>query len=150
MARSVMYVSSGEVERIMEKPGAGGGGGGTPPPPRLDCIKCCDALWFCYSPYHQMQSYYRSGEFDSCFGKWGDLIDCLSLKTKRRAEVEEILLARERDSRTSGPSAPSTRRPTTGGGYSRTSSSCRRRRPPVPLPPLPVRRRLPSPVFLER
>ncbi|KAG8098479.1 hypothetical protein GUJ93_ZPchr0013g35501 [Zizania palustris] len=85
----------------MEKPGdvasAGTGGGSPPPPPRLDCIKCFDALWFCYSPFHQMQSYYRCGEFDNCFGKWGDLIDCFSLKTKRRAEVEEILLARERD-----------------------------------------------------
>lgn len=67
-----------------------------PPPPRLDCIKCFDALWFCYSPFHQMQSYYRYGEFDNCFGKWGDLVDCLTLKTKRLAEVEEILAERER------------------------------------------------------
>ncbi|KAF0914051.1 hypothetical protein E2562_026469 [Oryza meyeriana var. granulata] len=42
-----------------------------------------------------MQSYYRYGEFDNCFGKWGDLVDCLALKTKRAAEVEVILVARE-------------------------------------------------------
>ena len=68
----------------------------SPPPPRLDCIKCFDMLWFCYSPFHQMQNYYRHGEFDNCFGKWGDLVDCLTLKTKRAAEVEEILIAREK------------------------------------------------------
>ncbi|KAF0918299.1 hypothetical protein E2562_023374 [Oryza meyeriana var. granulata] len=42
-----------------------------------------------------MQSYYRYGEFDNCFGKWGDLVDCFALKTKRAAEVEAILVARE-------------------------------------------------------
>ncbi|CAL5064119.1 unnamed protein product [Urochloa decumbens] len=66
------------------------------PPRRPDCIKCFDALWFCYSPFHQMQNYYRYGEFDHCFGKWGDLVDCLTLKTKRVAEVEEILIARDK------------------------------------------------------
>jgi hypothetical protein len=63
---------------------------------RPDCIKCFDALWFCYTPFHQMQTYYRYGEFDNCFGKWGDLVDCLALKTKRAAEAEEILIAREK------------------------------------------------------
>ncbi|CAN6196123.1 unnamed protein product [Urochloa humidicola] len=43
-----------------------------------------------------MQNYYRYGEFDNCFGKWGDLVDCLTLKTKRVAEAEEILIAREK------------------------------------------------------
>ncbi|RCV35835.1 hypothetical protein SEVIR_7G282800v4 [Setaria viridis] len=66
------------------------------PQRRPDCIKCFDALWFCYSPFHQMQNYYRYGEFDNCFGKWGDLVDCLALKTKRAAEAEEILIAREK------------------------------------------------------
>ncbi|XP_040383692.1 uncharacterized protein LOC102700555 [Oryza brachyantha] len=78
--------------------GGGGSGGGPPPPPRRkpDCIKCFDALWFCYSPFYQMQYYYRYGEFDNCFGKWGDLVDCLVLRTKRAAEVDEILAAREK------------------------------------------------------
>ena len=80
----------------VEKSRTTSAGGGAPPPPRLDCIKCFDALWFCYSPFHQMQTYYRYGDFDNCFGKWGDLVDCLSLKTKRKAEVEEILIAREK------------------------------------------------------
>ncbi|CAL5081697.1 unnamed protein product [Urochloa decumbens] len=66
------------------------------PPRRPDCIKCFDALWFCYSPFHQMQNYYRYGEFDNCFGKWGDLVDCLTLKTKGVAEVEEILISRDK------------------------------------------------------
>ena len=81
-----------KIMDVKEKPETTSG----PPPPRPDCIKCFDALWFCYSPFHQMQSYYRYGEFDNCFGKWGDLVDCLTLKTKRVAEVEEILIAREK------------------------------------------------------
>ncbi|KAJ0965329.1 hypothetical protein J5N97_026467 [Dioscorea zingiberensis] len=62
----------------------------------ISCIKCFDALWFCYSPFHQMQNYYRYGDFDNCFGKWNALFDCLSLKTKRSSEVQEILEAREK------------------------------------------------------
>ncbi|XP_020252997.1 uncharacterized protein C227.17c [Asparagus officinalis] len=65
-------------------------------PPHLSCTKCFDALWFCYSPFHQMQQYYRYGEFDTCFGKWSALADCLSLKTKRSSEVQEILEEREK------------------------------------------------------
>jgi len=65
-------------------------------PPHLSCTKCFDALWFCYSPFHQMQQYYRYGEFDNCFGKWSVLVDCLSLKTKRASEVQEILEEREK------------------------------------------------------
>ncbi|BAF25589.1 uncharacterized protein [Oryza sativa Japonica Group] len=79
-----------------KKENPGGGGGGGPAPPRPDCVKCFDALWFCYSPYYQLQNYYRHGEFDNCFGKWGDLVDCLWLKTRRAAEAEEILAAREK------------------------------------------------------
>ncbi|PKI78773.1 uncharacterized protein C227.17c isoform X2 [Punica granatum] len=62
---------------------------------RLTCSACFDALWFCYSPVHQMQMYYRFGELDNCKAKWSALIDCLSLKTKRASEVQEILEKRE-------------------------------------------------------
>ncbi|KAG0450516.1 hypothetical protein HPP92_026884 [Vanilla planifolia] len=63
---------------------------------RLSFTKCFDALWFCYSPVHQMQQYYRYGQFDNCGGKWSALVDCLVLKTKRSNEVEEILQGREK------------------------------------------------------
>ncbi|KAI8573534.1 hypothetical protein RHMOL_Rhmol01G0284900 [Rhododendron molle] len=63
---------------------------------RLSCTKCIDALWFCYSPVHQMQQYYRVGVLDNCSQKWTALVDCLSLKTKRSSEVEEILENREK------------------------------------------------------
>ncbi|PUZ58290.1 hypothetical protein GQ55_5G497400 [Panicum hallii var. hallii] len=89
---TVGFLYAAKIMDMKEKPETTSG----PPPPRLDCIKCFDALWFCYSPFHQMQSYYRYGEFDNCFGKWGDLVDCLTLKTKRAAEVEEILIAWEK------------------------------------------------------
>ncbi|XP_077230578.1 uncharacterized protein LOC143863706 isoform X2 [Tasmannia lanceolata] len=61
---------------------------------RLSCTKCFDSLWFCYSPVHQMQQYYRQGLFDNCQEKWGALFDCFHLKTKRSSE--EILEAREK------------------------------------------------------
>ncbi|XAR71176.1 hypothetical protein NMG60_11028320 [Bertholletia excelsa] len=69
---------------------------GSVPRQRLSCITCFDALWFCYSPVHQMQQYYRLGVLDNCSAKWKDLFDCLNLKTKRASEVEEILEAREK------------------------------------------------------
>ncbi|GAB2274660.1 hypothetical protein Dimus_009431 [Dionaea muscipula] len=63
---------------------------------RLSCIPCFDAIWFCYSPVHQMQQYYRVGVLDNCSQKWSDLFDCLSLKTKPSSELQEILEAREK------------------------------------------------------
>ncbi|GFP95392.1 hypothetical protein PHJA_001683500 [Phtheirospermum japonicum] len=63
---------------------------------RLSCTKYFDALWFCYSPVHQLQQYYRQGALDNCSGKWSALYDCLNLKTKRASEVEEILEDREK------------------------------------------------------
>uniref|UniRef100_A0A7C9A052 Uncharacterized protein n=1 Tax=Opuntia streptacantha TaxID=393608 RepID=A0A7C9A052_OPUST len=62
----------------------------------LSCMPCFDALWFCYSPVHQMQQYYRLGALDNCSQKWSDLFDCLNLKTKSSSEVQEILEAREK------------------------------------------------------
>ncbi|XP_015873530.2 uncharacterized protein C227.17c [Ziziphus jujuba] len=64
---------------------------------RLSCSTCFDALWFCYSPVHQMQQYYRLGQLDNCSQKWNALFDCLSLKTKRSSEVQEILETREKE-----------------------------------------------------
>ncbi|CAL2264802.1 unnamed protein product [Prunus armeniaca] len=62
--------------------------GSLAPKRRLSCSTCFDALWFCYSPVHQMQQYYRLGVLDNCSGKWTSLVDCLSLKTKRSSEVQ--------------------------------------------------------------
>ncbi|CAK9311903.1 unnamed protein product [Citrullus colocynthis] len=63
---------------------------------RLSCTTCFDALWFCYSPVHQMQQYYRVGVFDNCSDKWTALLNCLQLKTKRASEVQDILESREK------------------------------------------------------
>ncbi|KAL3530433.1 hypothetical protein ACH5RR_009755 [Cinchona calisaya] len=70
----------------------------TTPRRKLSCTKDFDALWFCYSPVHQMQQYYRLGSLDNCSQKWNALFACLNLKTKRPAEVEEILETREKSS----------------------------------------------------
>ncbi|XP_021888367.1 uncharacterized protein C227.17c [Carica papaya] len=61
---------------------------------QLSCTTCFDELWFCYSIVHQMQRYYRLGVLDNCSEKWSALVDCLTLKTKRSSEVQEILEAR--------------------------------------------------------
>lgn len=63
---------------------------------RLSCTTCFNSLWFCYSPVHQMQQYYRLGVLDNCSGKWSALVDCLALKTKRASDVQEILETREK------------------------------------------------------
>ncbi|XP_017248858.1 uncharacterized protein LOC108219832 isoform X2 [Daucus carota subsp. sativus] len=60
------------------------------PRKRLLCTTYFDALMFCYSPVHQMQQYYRAGQLDNCSGKWSGLVDCLTLKTKRSSEVEDL------------------------------------------------------------
>ncbi|KAL8092509.1 hypothetical protein AgCh_034688 [Apium graveolens] len=49
------------------------------------------------APVHQMQQYYRAGQLDNCSGKWSGLVNCLTLKTKRASEIEEILEAREKE-----------------------------------------------------
>ncbi|CDP06991.1 unnamed protein product [Coffea canephora] len=67
----------------------------TAPRRKLSCSTYFDALWFCYSPVHQMQQYYRMGWLDNCSAKWNALFDCLNLKTKRPSELEEILEKRE-------------------------------------------------------
>ncbi|GMY15894.1 DUF3128 domain-containing protein [Fagus crenata] len=63
---------------------------------RLSCTTYFNALWFCYSPVHQMQQYYRLGVLDNCSEKFNALFDCLYLKTKRSTEVQEILETREK------------------------------------------------------
>eukprot|EP00249_Psilotum_nudum_P007575 c20665_g1_i1 orf=236-619(-) len=64
---------------------------------KLSCVSCIDAIWFCYTPVHQMKEYYREGTFDSCRKKWSELFDCFYLRTKPDAEVQAILGARERN-----------------------------------------------------
>uniref|UniRef100_A0A803M683 Uncharacterized protein n=1 Tax=Chenopodium quinoa TaxID=63459 RepID=A0A803M683_CHEQI len=49
------------------------------------------------APVHQVQQYYRLGVLDNCSGKWSNLVDCLTLKTKSSAELQEILETREKE-----------------------------------------------------
>ena len=53
------------------------------------CVKYFDALWFCYSPGHQLKQFYRFGNVDDCTGAWSSLWDCLSKRTVRFAPSEE-------------------------------------------------------------
>ncbi|KAB8111330.1 hypothetical protein EE612_048955 [Oryza sativa] len=92
-----------------KKENPGGGGGGGPAPPRPDCVKCFDALWFCYSPYYQLQNYYRHGEFDNCFGKWGTSSTVSGSRRGARRRRRRSSPPGRRPGRTSGPTAPSTR-----------------------------------------
>jgi len=56
---------------------------------RESCVKHFDALWFCYSPVHQMREVYRYGNVDDCTGHWGQLYRCLKLRTKFREQVPQ-------------------------------------------------------------
>ncbi|KAF5740948.1 hypothetical protein HS088_TW11G01030 [Tripterygium wilfordii] len=66
------------------------------PSRHVPLVASFDALWFCFSPVHQLQQYYRLGKLDNCSEKWNALVDCFVLKTKRSGEVQEILEAREK------------------------------------------------------
>ncbi|XP_047169001.1 uncharacterized protein LOC124837622 [Vigna umbellata] len=63
---------------------------------KVSCTANFDALWFCYSPVHQMQQYYRLGVLDNCSRQWKAMVDCLMLKTKPSSEVQEILETQEK------------------------------------------------------
>eukprot|EP00270_Netrium_digitus_P022029 TRINITY_DN970_c0_g1_i2.p1 TRINITY_DN970_c0_g1~~TRINITY_DN970_c0_g1_i2.p1 ORF type:complete len:105 (-),score=18.47 TRINITY_DN970_c0_g1_i2:86-400(-) len=60
-------------------------------PKTESCVKYVDALWFCYSPVHQVKEYYREGEFDSCLGKLSDLWTCLLLRTSAAPRIRESM-----------------------------------------------------------
>lgn len=69
-----------------------------PPPPQQQqqqqeppesCVKYFDALWFCYSPGHQLKQFYRYGNVDDCTGAWSSLWRCLSKRTARFAPSDE-------------------------------------------------------------
>eukprot|EP00252_Welwitschia_mirabilis_P012568 TRINITY_DN27704_c0_g1_i1.p2 TRINITY_DN27704_c0_g1~~TRINITY_DN27704_c0_g1_i1.p2 ORF type:complete len:106 (+),score=14.74 TRINITY_DN27704_c0_g1_i1:96-413(+) len=64
----------------------------------LSCSACFDAVWFCYSPKHQLQQYYRHAKLDDCKDKWNALFDCFHLKTKPSSEMQAILESREKAS----------------------------------------------------
>eukprot|EP00889_Picochlorum_renovo_P000136 jgi/Picre1/27166/NNA_000135.t1 len=57
---------------------------------RTSCVKYFDALWFCYSPVHQLKRYYVYGDVDDCLGHWSKLMACLRQKTRFRDEDDAI------------------------------------------------------------
>jgi hypothetical protein len=60
----------------------------------VSCTKYFDALWFCYSPVHQLKRYYVNGDVDDCVSHWSTLVACLKQKTRFRvADGEEALPA---------------------------------------------------------
>jgi hypothetical protein len=67
---------------------------GVPGAGAVSCTKYFDALWFCYSPVHQLKRYYVHGDVDDCVSHWSTLVACLKQKTRFRvAEEEEALPA---------------------------------------------------------
>ncbi len=58
----------------------------------VSCTKYFDALWFCYSPVHQLNRYYVHGDVDDCVSHWSTLVACLKQKTRfRMADEDEAL-----------------------------------------------------------
>ncbi len=68
-----------------DRPAATGSGG-------VSCTKHFDALWFCYSPVHQLKRYYVDGDVDDCVSHWSTLVSCLKQKTRFRVADEEEAL----------------------------------------------------------
>jgi hypothetical protein len=58
----------------------------SPATTRQSCVPFFDALWFCYSPAHQLRQYYVYGTVDDCTGHWGALWDCLKQRTRFKDE----------------------------------------------------------------
>eukprot|EP00884_Botryococcus_braunii_P005573 jgi/Botrbrau1/15016/Bobra.0018s0114.1 len=56
---------------------------------RESCVPYFDALWFCYSPGHQLTEYYRYGNVDDCSGQWRKFYNCLKKRTKYADQAEE-------------------------------------------------------------
>jgi len=46
------------------------------------CVKYFDAVWWCFTPTHQIQSYYINGDWDPCSDTVSDLLRCLGGKTR--------------------------------------------------------------------
>lgn len=62
------------------------------PDSSTSCTKYFDALWFCYSPVHQLKRYYVHGDVDDCTSHWVTLMACLKQKTRFRLSDEDEAL----------------------------------------------------------
>eukprot|EP00210_Caulerpa_lentillifera_P005632 g5385.t1 len=46
------------------------------------CLKYFDAVWWCFTPAHQIESYYINGQVDTCDESVKDFFNCLRGKLK--------------------------------------------------------------------
>jgi len=64
-----------------------------PPPPRpaLDCVDALNALFWCASPGHQLDRYWKDGGVDACLRPLAELKTCVRLKFAPPDEAREIV-----------------------------------------------------------
>jgi hypothetical protein len=57
----------------------------------ISCVDAANALFFCASPAHQVERYYKDGALDGCDAQIGELKLCLRLKLAGEAEARAIV-----------------------------------------------------------
>ena len=57
-----------------------------------NCVERIDALFYCFSPVHQVGTYYAFGLVDPCRTQMSDFYDCLRLKMNLSADEKRKLI----------------------------------------------------------
>ena len=57
----------------------------------ISCVDAANALFFCASPAHQVERYYKDGALDGCDAQIGELKLCLRFKLAGEAEARAIV-----------------------------------------------------------
>ena len=57
----------------------------------LSCLDATNSLFWCASPGHQLDRYWKDGEVDSCIRQLNELKVCMKLKFSTSNEAREIV-----------------------------------------------------------
>jgi hypothetical protein len=57
----------------------------------VSCVDAGNALFFCASPAHQMERYYKDGHLDGCDAQLSELKLCMRLKLAGEKETRDIV-----------------------------------------------------------
>eukprot|EP00002_Diphylleia_rotans_P011151 TRINITY_DN2209_c0_g2_i2.p3 TRINITY_DN2209_c0_g2~~TRINITY_DN2209_c0_g2_i2.p3 ORF type:complete len:100 (-),score=20.04 TRINITY_DN2209_c0_g2_i2:490-789(-) len=57
----------------------------------LSCVSYFDEMWRCYTPAHQLTSYYHTGNVDDCALPWKKLLACTKLQMSHPNPTREDL-----------------------------------------------------------
>ena len=57
----------------------------------VSCVDAGNALFFCASPAHQMERYYKDGALDGCNRQIGELKLCMRLQLAGERDAQDIV-----------------------------------------------------------